>query len=665
MNKIRFHNKLFNNILKDKIPLKYIKIILFYISVSFLVKNYYKKNGNNINLMYYEKNIDFSNFSTDVKAIAIYLPNLYYINKAYFHTDKDFGTTIILQNDKRRYKDHYLPKIVDKNYINNYNLKVILKKQIKLAKSHGIYGFALYYYWFSGKTLFDKPLNIIYKNKKNFHYMLIWKNEKIINKNNEIIFKEKYKKNDSEKFIKDIKKYLIDKLYIRVKEKPIIGIYNIKAISNLKDTILEIRNKAREFEIGELFIILIVLVIYSISCLNGQSISEIKSMNIFDGVYKLPPKDLMKTNIKNPRENYIYYYSLLFSNIVNDSIYRNFIVYKGNMLVYNNSAIAKERIVFSEYSPELFYKINKLLIKNIKKYYEESNRFIFINSWNNYFEGTYLEPDDKYGYASINALSKSLFDLPYKNTNYNLSDLINNCLVAVHAHIFYKDIINEIIFKTNNIPIKFDLYITTDTKQKMEFFHNYTELNSKANNVSIKIIENKGRDILPFLIQMKEVIHKYKYLCHLHSKKSVHRPNLGKKWRIYLFNNLLGTTEIISEILSDFENNNKLGFIFPQNYYKILKHTIYLRAKEKQKMNYLFRKILPGYKFSYKNFDFPAGDMFWARTKAIYQIFKIDLRHDIPKEKGSKFILYALERFWLFIVKKNGYYYKKYYTYYK
>ena len=199
----------------------------------------------------------------------------------------------------------------------------------------------------------------------------------------------------------------------------------------------------------------------------------------------------------------------------------------------------------------------------------------------------------------------------------------------------------------------------------MEFFHNYTELNSKANNVSIKIIENKGRDILPFLIQMKEVIHKYKYLCHLHSKKSVHRPNLGKKWRIYLFNNLLGTTEIISEILSDFENNNKLGFIFPQNYYKILKHTIYLRAKEKQKMNYLFRKILPGYKFSYKNFDFPAGDMFWARTKAIYQIFKIDLRHDIPKEKGSKFILYALERFWLFIVKKNGYYYKKYYTYYK
>jgi len=658
MNKIRFNIYLFYNAIKRKSPSKYlfIKSILFYTFASFLAKNYYKKYGNNINLMNYEKNIDFSNYSTDIKAIAIYLPNFYYINKAYFHFDKDCGTLIALKNDTRRYKGHFQTRILGRNYINNYKLKIVVMKQIKLAKSHGIYGFAIYYYWFSGKTIFDKQLNIIYKNKKNFHYMLIWKNENIINKNNEIILEEKYEKNDSEKFIKDIKKYLIDKLYIRAKEKPIIGIYNIKAIPNVKYIILELRSNARKFEIGEIFII---------SCLNGQSISEINKMNIFDGVYKLPPKDLKKTDIKNPRENYIYYYSLLFSNIVNDSIFRNFIVYKGTMLEYDNSAITKERIVFGEYSPELFYKVNKLLIKNIKKDYEESDRLIFINAWNNYFEGTYLEPDGKYGYASINALSKSLFDLPYKNPNYNLSNLMNNCLVAVHAHIFYKDIIKEIIYKTNNIAIKFDLYITTDTKQKMEFFQNYIELNSKANNVSVKIIENKGRDILPFLIQMKEVFYKYKYLCHLHSKKSMHHPILGKKWRIYLFNNLLGTTQIISEILSDFENNNKLGFIFPQNYYKILKYTIYLREIEKKKMNYLFRKILPGYKFSYKYFDFPAGDMFWARTKAINQIFKLDLRHDIPKEKGSKDILYALERFWLFIVKRNGYDYKKYYTYYK
>ena len=63
--------------------------------------------------------------------------------------------------------------------------------------------------------------------------------------------------------------------------------------------------------------------------------------------------------------------------------------------------------------------------------------------------------------------------------------------------------------------------------------------------------------------------------------------------------------------------------------------------------------------------DFPAGDMFWAKTKAVYQIFKIDLNKDIYMEgKGPQTILFAIERIWLYIVKYNGYYYKKICGYY-
>ena len=416
---------------------------------------------------------------------------------------------------------------------------------------------------------------------------------------------------------------------------------------------MKIRQKAREFEIGEIFII---------SCLNGLNISEVKNMNIFDGAYKSPPNNLEGKIIKNTNENYTYYYSLFYSNIFNDSNIINFTVYKGNMLEYDNSPITKNNTIYGEYSPELFFKINKLLIKQLKIELEEANRFIFINAWNNYFEGAYLEPDERYGYGSINALSKSLFDIPFRNWNHNLSDLMNNCLVAVHAHIFYKHLLNELINKINNIPIKFDLYLSTDTIQKMEFIKNSTDIYSRANSVTIKIIENKGRDVLPFIIQIGEVMDKYKYLCHLHTKKTLN-PYVGERWRNYLLNNLLGTTELISEILSDFENNEKLGFIFPENFYKILQYTMYVKPNVKVSMKYFFTKLLPEDEFPSGYFDFPGGDMFWARTKAIYQVFKIDLRNDIPEEKDSKDILYALERLWLFIVKKNGFYYKKYFNY--
>ena len=142
-------------------------------------------------------------------------------------------------------------------------------------------------------------------------------------------------------------------------------------------------------------------------------------------------------------------------------------------------------------------------------------------------------------------------------------------VIAIQAHISYEELINEIIDKINNIPVKFDLFISTDSVFKKNNFKNYIKKYSKANNVDIKILGNKRKDIFPLLIQMKDVIKNYKYLCHIYTKKTLY-TNIGNDWRNYLYENLLGNEKIISEILSDFENNEKLGFIFPENYYKVL-----------------------------------------------------------------------------------------------
>jgi len=89
---------------------------------------------------------------------------------------------------------------------------------------------------------------------------------------------------------------------------------------------------------------------------------------------------------------------------------------------------------------------------------------------------------------------------------------------------------------------------------------------------------------------------------------------------------------------------------------------MYILPNIKERMKYLFAKLLPGYECPSGYCDFPGGDMFCPRTKAINNIFKIDLRNDIPGEEGPKDILYAIEKSWFFIVKKNGFYYKKYFN---
>ena len=302
----------------------------------------------------------------------------------------------------------------------------------------------------------------------------------------------------------------------------------------------------------------------------------------------------------------------------------------------------------------------KILIKWTNINYKENNKFIFINGWNNLINGKYLNPDKKYGYSSLNSLSKSLFNISFYRKNYNIDSLINRGIVVIQAHIFYNDLIFDIINKTNNIPVKFDLLIsTTSIAIKENILKNYIKY-SKSNKYEVILVQNMGRDILPLLIQLKNNFKRYKYLCHIHSKKSLTSPEIGNKWRNYLFNNLLGNKEIVKEILSDFENMDKLGFIFPETYYDIINQSLILTKITKKYMQYILNKLFNNYKIGNK-LIFPAGNMFWARINAIYQIFEYNFNLYYFKEKDltNDSIIHGIERIWLYLVKINGYYYKK------
>lgn len=114
-----------------------------------------------------------------------------------------------------------------------------------------------------------------------------------------------------------------------------------------------------------------------------------------------------------------------------------------------------------------------------------------------------MKPDKKYGYASINTFSKSLFNLSLKDSYYNFSQINNKNILAIQAHAFYEDLIYKIINKTNNIPFKFDLFISAISLSKKEEIEKCIKDYSKTNKYEVKVFENRGRDILPLLTQMK------------------------------------------------------------------------------------------------------------------------------------------------------------------
>ena len=464
------------------------------------------------------------------------------------------------------------------------------------------------------------------------------------------IIEQVYKKDDMIIFINTIRKYLINKNYIKIKGKPLLAIYEPLIIHNLKEYLSNFRQIANERGIGELFLLGTLYNDKNLHCIE-----------FFDACFECPPKSLNLNKFQN--NNYNYYYQGLIYN--EDKTYvvknNNFNLFRGIMLEYNNSSIKKKNpVIFGEYSPEKLYILMKIIINWTINNHNKDDNFIFINAWNNWEERLYIEPDEYLGYASLNSLSKAIFNISFLKENLNVEHIKNISIIAVQAHIFYEDLIIEIINKTNNIPAKFDLYITTTTieiKNKViEFINKF----SKSDRYEVIILDNKGRDVLPLLIQLKNKIKYYKYFCHIHSKKSKTSPIIGNNWRNYLFNNLLGNIEIISEILSDFENMDKLGFIYPETFYDIIGLSFILTKKTKKYMKYILRKLFNNVKLGNK-LEFPAGNMFWARVTAVYQIFEINFYNKFDKEddQTNDTIMHGIERIWLFLVKINGFYYKK------
>ena len=632
-------------------------ILIIFISIFCNKKTILFENDNKISE--YEKNIDFSHMKTNIKTIVLYLPQFHENKENNKFWGKGFTEWTNVKKCKPYFKGHHQPRVPgDKyGYLNYYDLSDVntIEKQINLAKSHGIYGFGIYYYWFSGKQLLKKPLNIFLKNTKiDFKFLLIWANEnwtkKWDGKDENILIEQKYIKDDPINYIKDIKKYVIDKRYIKIENKPILGLYEPNKIPNLKKTIEIWRETSKQIGIGEIFILISI---------NNNKTQDFQKLNLFDATYEFPPRNSFQNNRIPNKRTFIYselLYKSLSLNILNAD-FKKLPFFRGAMIEWDNCPRMNKCEIFDHYSPQQFYIYNKIIIEWTKNHYYNDYRFIFINAWNEWGEGSYLEPDDKFGYASINSLSKAIFNISYFQ-EYNLINLIGKNKVAILGYIDKKDSIVEIIEKSNNIPLNFDLFIYINDKINTNKIKEYIKINSKATFFDLETSLNSNKDLNAFLLNFQYKAKNYKYICNINSNK-YKNISYYEEWKNYLYNNLLGDSEIISEILTDFENNEDLGFIFPEKYYKSLyKFGENMNTTDLIYLNVILRKINPQIEISLNFNDYPEGNMFWAKISAIYPIFKFN--SELASTKKMRLIMQNyLEQIWIYLVKLNGYFYKK------
>lgn len=86
----------------------------------------------------------------------------------------------------------------------------------------------------------------------------------------------------------------------------------------------------------------------------------------------------------------------------------------GAFVDWDNTPRRKNRgMIYCDSTPESFHKYFSRLVKKAIEEYKKN--YIFIFAWNEWAEGGYLEPDEKYQFGYLNAVKESLTENSINN----------------------------------------------------------------------------------------------------------------------------------------------------------------------------------------------------------------------------------------------------------
>jgi len=387
----------------------------------------------------YEESSDFVDYNDhssvnlseeDIKLIAFYLPQFHPFSENDKWWGKGFTEWTNVTKALPLFQGHYQPHLpIDLGF---YDLRLIenLKRQIELAKHHGLYGFCFHYYWFNGHKLMETPIKTLFENHDDldFPFCICWANENWTRRwdgnEDDILISQNYSSEDDLAFIKEISKYLKDERYIKVGEKPLIMVYKPQLLPNPQATFSLWRKYCRDNDIGEIFII---------GARRHDFVLQPEEYGL-DSAVEFPPNHPHPSN----RIEDVKYVNVDYEPTVFDM--QKFV--KNRHYMSDNDEYKKFKAVFPSWdntprrlndgqvyvgSPELYKEWLKDVITYTKEKMDKNERFVFINAWNEWAEGAHLEPDRKYGYAYL----KSTADAIVQTRVFDREELENSYKVSV------------------------------------------------------------------------------------------------------------------------------------------------------------------------------------------------------------------------------------------
>jgi lipopolysaccharide biosynthesis protein len=380
------------------------------------------------------------------RLIAFYLPQFHPTPENDQWWGKGFTEWTNVVRAKPLFPGHYQPHLpADLGF---YDLRIpeIRAAQAELARKAGVEGFCYWHYWFAGRRLLERPFNeVVASGEPDYPFCLAWANNTWSGHwhgaEKRTLIEQTYPgREDHERHFYALLPAFHDPRYIRVHNRPLFAIFRPKELPESESFIELWQNLARRnglegmHFVAHLFDHELDFPWRQTGYGGAVMTNELKLMRrrLWDitrerlriakdqpdaaarisplleavaGTGRLVGHRILQRLLRWPGGVHYYEDALLFFK---STAALELGCYPSVVPGWDNTARAgRKGIVLHGSTPELFATHLRDILQSVADRPAE-DRIVFVKSWNEWAEGNYLEPDQKYGHGYLDAVRTAL-----------------------------------------------------------------------------------------------------------------------------------------------------------------------------------------------------------------------------------------------------------------
>lgn len=337
------------------------------------------------------------------KLIAFYLPQYHPIPENDEWWGPGFTEWTNVTRGQPQFENHRQPRLPGE--LGFYDLRVpdIRERQADLARQHGIHGFCFYYYWFNGRRVLERPLEeMLSSGSPDFPFCICWANENWTRRwdglDDQILLRQSHSLAADARFLEDALPMFHDPRYIKVDGAPVLLVYRPDRLRHPAQSTALWKDMAEKAGFPDLHL-----------CAVQFHIDDPRPLG-FDAAVEFPPHHFPASWLNpslvgaHPDFNGAV---LDYCSGATNALRRlppDYVLYRGIMPSWDNAARrGKWATVYRGASPESYEAWLTGLMEQAAARERPSNRFLFVNAWNEWAEGAHLEPDNHHGRAYLEA----------------------------------------------------------------------------------------------------------------------------------------------------------------------------------------------------------------------------------------------------------------------